>query len=173
MGPKGTYVWTTAFASAGDWDISACEQQGSCPYFHTFGTSLSPVCFFGWASLHLEMIRLSKSIMGPSLVMLSLTSVKVTPCPGKGYRQGGRLLLAISTSSASVRLSLLWVLTENRFVWLLVRHSPDEGVPTYRGTLWTTSAKALLGLCARSLSHLCVSQELGAPVKTLRTRNVN
>ena len=107
MGPKGTYVWTTAFASAGDWDISACEQQGSCPYFHTFGTSLSPVCFFGWASLHLEMIRLSKSIMGPSLVMLSLTSVKVTPCPGKGYRQGGRLLLAISTSSASVRLSLL------------------------------------------------------------------
>lgn len=142
--------------------MSACEQQGSCPYFHTFGTSLSTACFFGWASLHLEMIWLSKSIMGPSLVMLSPTSVKVTWRPGKGHRQGGRLSPAISASLASVRFWVCLSMDRKQVCVLLLQYSYDAEVPNYRGTLLTTSAKAWLGICAKSWSHLCVYQDMGA-----------
>lgn len=154
---KEQCVWTRAFASVGDWDMSACEQQGSCPYFHTFGTSLSTACYFGWASLHLEMIQLSKSIMGPSLVMLSPTSVKVTQRPGEGHRQGGRLWLAISASSASVRF---WVClgVDRKQVCVVV-----SAIQPWRrsslltgGPYWQMSAQAQLELCAsRDPLYVC------------------
>jgi hypothetical protein len=58
--------------------------------------------------------------MGPSLEMLSLTSVKVTLWPGKGHAQGGLLSLAVSSFLGTFEVKAVWMLAENKSVWLLV-----------------------------------------------------
>lgn len=66
--------------------------------------------------------------------MLSLTSVKVTPWPGKGHTH--------KVASIPGRISVLGI-SEDDSVW----HSPNGKVPTYSGTPLTTSTAAGRGLC--------------------------
>lgn len=51
--------------------------------------SLGTMCFFGWEKLQSEMLVAFQVHNGPTRMMLSLTSVKVTPWSGKEHTQGG------------------------------------------------------------------------------------
>lgn len=106
MGPKGMLCLAAATASAGHWDISACEQQGSCPYFPTFGTSLSSVSFFGWDNLQSEMTAAFQFHKGPISSDAKFDICQNDTLARKGHTQGGLLLLAAFDSSAPLRLNL-------------------------------------------------------------------
>lgn len=153
---KEQCVWTRALASAGDWDTSACEQQGSCPYFHTFGTSLSTACYFGWASLRLEMITAFQVHNGPIS-----SDAKSDICQSDtAARRGTQARWVIMTGRIRFLgicevLSLSGCGQTTSVCGCRCNIAMTKEFLTYGGPYWQTSAQAHLELCA-SRDPLCV-----------------
>lgn len=114
----------------------------------------APCVFLAERSLIWKWQQLFKSIMGPSLLMLSLTSVKVTSWPGKGYTQGGLLFTGHFSFLSTLEVESTWVSAKTSLWGYWCRKARIEIPHLMAGPCWPWQSKPGLDFVPNR-SHLC------------------